>query len=130
MSYDRDHYEALIRRYFQAVDEERIQDILDCFTDDGSIQFAFMDVPAHGRDALRTLFTEHVGRFREHADVVTRVLVQGDRGSSEVAFDGLTHDGRPVHLENCNFYSFRNGKFERVTVYLDTVTLARQLGGA
>lgn len=129
MSHDRDHYERLVCSYSLAVDEERIDDILDCFTADGSIRFAFMDVPAQGREALRQLFTEHVGRFREHVDVVTRVLVEGDRGISEIVFDGVTRDGRRVHLENCNVYAFADGKFERVTVYLDTVTMAEQVGG-
>ena len=87
-----------------------------------------MDSPAQGRDVLRRLFAEHVGRFREHVDVVTRVLVQGDRGISEIVFDGVTRDGRRVHLENCNVYAFAEGKFERVTVYLDAVTMAQQVG--
>lgn len=128
MSFGRDHYKALISTYFLAVDEERIEDILDCFTDDASIQFAFMDAPAQGRDALRRLFTEHVGRFAEHVDVVTRVLIQGTNGVSEIVFDATTVDGRPVHLENCNVYRFQEGKFHQVTVYLDTVTMAKQLG--
>lgn len=128
MIYDRDHYERLVCAYFLAVDEERIEDILDCFTARGSIKFAFMAAPAQGRDALRRLFTEHVGRFRQHVDVVNRVLVHGDRGISEIVFDGVTRDGRCVHLENCNVYAFAEGKFERVTVYLDTVTMARQIG--
>jgi ketosteroid isomerase-like protein len=61
---------------------------------------------------------------------VTRVIVQGARGSSEIVFDAVTEDGRPVHLENCNVYRFRDGKFLQVTVYLDTVTMAAQLGAA
>ena len=130
MTYDRDHYEALIHRYFLAVDEERIEDVLDCFTPDGEMQFAFMDAPACGREALRALYIEHVARFRTHIDIATRVVVQGDRAISEIVFDAETPAGRPVHLENCNVYRFRDGKFHIVKVYLDTITFARQLEDA
>ena len=130
MTYDRDHYEALIHRYFLAVDEERIEDVLDCFTADGQIQFAFMDAPARGREELRALYTAHVGRFRTHVDIASRVVVQGDRAISEIVFDAETPGGSPVHLENCNVYQFQDGRFHVVKVYLDTVTMARQLDEA
>ena len=130
MTYGRDHYEELIHRYFLAVDEERIEDVLDCFTADGQIQFAYMDAPACGRDELRALYTAHVARFRNHLDVATRVVVQGDRAISEIVFDAETPGGSPVHLENCNAYQFRDGRFHVVKVYLDTVTMARQLAVA
>jgi ketosteroid isomerase-like protein len=130
MTYGRDHYEALIHRYFLAVDEERIEDVLDCFTADGQMQFAFMDAPARGRDELRAMFATHIACFRTHVDVATRVVVQGDRAISEIVFDAELPGGSPVHLENCNVYRFRDGKFDVVKVYLDTVTMARQLAGA
>ena len=129
-AFDRDHYEALVHRYFLAVDEERIEDVVDCFTDDATMRFAFMDAPVQGREALRQLFTAHVARFRTHIDIATRVLVQGDRAISEIVFDAETPDGRRVHLENCNVYRFRDGKFHEVMVYLDTVNMARLMGDA
>ena len=130
MTYDRDHYEELIHHYFRAVVDERIEDVIDCFTADGQIQFAYMDAPARGRDELRALYTAHVARFRNHLDIATRVVVQGDRAISEIVFDAETPGGSPVHLENCNIYEFREGKFQVVKVYLDTVTMTRQLAEA
>ena len=130
MSHAKQHYERLILDYFRAVDEERIDDILACFHDDATIRFAFHAEPVQGRDELRAFFSAHVGRFSEHVDRVTRILVDGDLAISELEFDAVTHDGRPVHLENCNVYRFRDGLFHEVRVYLDTVTMARQLGTA
>ncbi len=129
MSDERSRYERLLRDYFLAVDDERLDDIVACFCDDGSIHFAFQDEPVRGHQALRALFAEHVGRFSEHVDRVTRVLVDGELGISEIVFDATTTDGDPVHLENCNVYRFRDGLFAEVRVYLDTVTMAAQLSG-
>jgi ketosteroid isomerase-like protein len=128
MTSDAPGYEQLILDYFLAVDEERLNDIVDCFTPEGSIQFPFQDEPVAGPDDLRGFFAEHVGRFSRHVDRVTRMIIDGDRGISEIVFDATTSDGRPVHFETCNVYRFRDGRFDQVRVYLDTVTLERQLG--
>jgi ketosteroid isomerase-like protein len=127
MSHDSSHYEQLILDYFLAVDGERLDDIVACFTAEGSIRFPFQDEPVVGRENLRAFFAEHVGRFAQHVDRVTRMIIDGDRGISEIVFDATTTDGRPVHFETCNVYRFRDGRFHEVRVYLDTVTLERQL---
>jgi ketosteroid isomerase-like protein len=126
---DRDHYERLIRDYFSAVDDERIDDVVACFTPDGWIQFPFHPEPVRGHEELRAFFAEHVGRFSEHVDRVPRVLVEGEAGISEIVFDATTTEGYPVHLENCNVYTFRDGLFAEVRVYLDTITMQEQLSG-
>ncbi len=122
------HYEALIRRYFAAVDAEQIDDIVACFGESASIRFSFQPEPVRGHAALREFFAAHIARFSSHVDRVTRVAIDGDLGASELVFDAATIDGRPVHLENCNVYRFRDGLFHEVRVYLDTVTMSRQLG--
>ena len=121
-------YAALIRRYFLAVDEKRLDDIVECFHEDATFDFPLAEEPVRGHDALRTFFAAHTGRFTEHVDAVTRVLVEGDLGISELVFDATTTDGLVVHLENCNAYRFRAGKFAAVKVYGDSVEMKRQFG--
>ena len=124
-SYD---YAALIRRYFLAVDEERVEDIIGCFHDDATFDFPLAEQPVRGHDELRAFFTAHTGRFTDHVDRVTRVLVDGDVGISEFVFDATTTEGLVVHLENCNVYRFRDGKFAALNVYGDSVEMKRQFG--
>ncbi len=128
MTHDRDHYERLIHTYFLAVDEERIDDVVACFCEDGTLSFPMLEDPIRGHDALRAFFTEHVARFTTHVDRVTRVLVDGESGISELVFDAETTDGRPVHLENCNVYRFRDGAFAEVRIYADSYEFRRQVG--
>lgn len=127
MSESRD-YAELIRRYFLAVDEERIDDIIDCFCEDATFEFPLAEQPIRGHDELRAFFAAHIGRFDEHVDRVTRVLVDGELGISELVFDATTTDGLTVHLENCNMYRFRDGRFAAVKVYGDSVEIRRQFG--
>lgn len=121
-------YAALIRRYFLAVDEKRLDDIVACFHDDATFDFPLAEQPVRGHDELRAFFGAHTGRFSEHVDAVTRVLVDGDVGISELVFDATTIEGLVVHLENCNVYRFRDGKFAAVKVYGDSVEMKRQFG--
>lgn len=121
-------HERLIRDYFLAVDEERIDDVVACFAEGATFEFPLADEPLRGHDELRAFFTAHVARFSDHVDRVTRILVDGDRGISELVFDATTAAGRSVHLENCNVYRFSDGRFAAVKVYGDTVTMRRQLG--
>ena len=121
-------YEQLVRDYFLAVDEERVDDIIACFAEDATFDFPLAEQPVRGRAELRAFFGAHVGRFDTHVDRVTRVLVDGDLGISELVFDATTTDGRTVHLENCNVYRFRDGTFSAVKVYGDSVEMRRQFG--
>jgi ketosteroid isomerase-like protein len=79
-----------------------------------------------GHEALRAFFAAHVVRFDTYVDRVTRVLIDGDTGISELVFDP-TADDRRVHLENCNVYRFRDGLVAEVRVDLDTATMARHV---
>ncbi|MGI9657641.1 MAG: nuclear transport factor 2 family protein [Gaiellaceae bacterium] len=121
-------YEALILRYFLAVDEERLDDVVACFCEDATFDFPLAEQPVRGHKELREFFAAHTGRFSDHVDRVTRVLVDGDAGISELVFDATTTDGLTVHLENCNVYRFRDGRFAAVKVYGDSVEIRRQFG--
>ena len=53
---------------------------------------------------------------------------QAKQHISELVFDATTTEGLVVHLENCNVYRFRDGKFAAVKVYGDSVEMKRQFG--
>jgi ketosteroid isomerase-like protein len=128
MSHDHAHYVQLVRGYFAAVEEGRLDDVLACFADDAVFRVSYLPEPVVGREELRAFFEGVIDRFRWREESASRILVEGDHGVSELVFDAETHEGRRVHFENCNAYRFRNGLFAEVTVYGDSVTMKRQLG--
>jgi ketosteroid isomerase-like protein len=130
MSYDKEHYVRLVRSYFAAVEEGRLDDVLACFTDDAVFRVSYLPAPVVGHEELRAFFEGVIGRFRWREESSPLILVEGDRGISELVFHAATHEGRRVHLENCNAYRFRDGLFAEVTVYGDSVPMKLQLGYA
>ncbi|MEZ5098221.1 MAG: nuclear transport factor 2 family protein [Thermoleophilia bacterium] len=128
MSHGAAHYEQLVHDYFAAVERGDLDAVLACFTEDAVFRVSYNPEPVVGREALRGFFAGVVERMRNRREVATRILVDGDRGISELVFDAETADGRPLHFENCNAYVFRDGLFAEVTVYGDSVTMKRQLG--
>lgn len=55
-------------------------------------------------------------------------MIDGDRGISELVFEGELKGGGRVRFENCNAYVFRDGRFAHVRVYGDAADMRRQLG--
>ena len=100
---------ALIERYFALVGAGEIDAVVACFAEDSSFW------PPLAPQPLRH-------------EVTTRVVVDGDRGLSELVFDATFPDGRTVHFENCNSFTFRGALFGDVRVYADAADMRRQLG--
>lgn len=119
---------ALIARYFAAVGAGDIDAVVGCFAEDGSFWPPLSPEPLRGHAAIRAFFEGLIPLFRARHEVTTRVVVDGDRALSELVFDAEFHDGRTVHFENCNTFTFRDGLFHDVRVFADAAEMRRQLG--
>ena len=121
--FGRQHYEDLVRRYFQMVNDENVDGAVECFAEDAVLHFPMAAEPVRGHAALREFFRAHVDGFREHEDRMTSFLMEGDRGASEIEFDAVAATGKPLHIHACNLYRFKGGKFQEVRIYVDTAPL-------
>lgn len=119
---------ALIERYFALVGAGEIDAVVACFAEDGSFWPPLAPQPLRGHAAIRAFFEGLIPLFEQRHEVTTRVVVDGDRGLSELVFDATFPDGRTVHFENCNSFTFRGAVFGDVRVYADAAEMRRQLG--
>lgn len=116
----------LIETYFRSVGAGDVEAVVACFAEDGSFWPPLAAEPFRGHPAIRAFFEGLIPLFRARHEVTTRVIVDGDRGLSELVFDAELVDGRSVHFENCNTYVFRDGRFAEVRVYADAAAMRRQ----
>jgi ketosteroid isomerase-like protein len=121
-------YRALIEEYFRLVGAGDIEGVVACFAEDGSFWPPLTPEPLHGHEQIRAFFAGLIPLFVSRHEVTTRVIVDGERGLSELVFDAELSDGQPVHFENCNTYVFRSGRFGDVRVLADAADMRRQLG--
>jgi ketosteroid isomerase-like protein len=120
-------YRELIARYFRLIGQGDIEGVVACFAEDGTFWPPVAPEPLRGHVAIRAFFEGLIDAFDARHEVTTRVVVDGDRALSELVFDAELPDGRPVHFENCNTYTFRDGRFGDVRVFADAAGMRRQM---
>lgn len=117
-----DYIEMVEKQYFTSVDSKDTEGVLDCFHPDAvfTVQSAFST--HEGRDTdIRQVFERLFERHSKilHKDFQHIVDLDGESCASQFDVENTSaYDGTKIHLSNCNFFYFRNDKFERVYVYM------------
>jgi ketosteroid isomerase-like protein len=120
-SLDQVQMQALVERYFAAVDEMNMQATLACFVPDALFVIANHEVQYQGRDTgLRGMFERLHDRYASvwHGDFDHVIDVPRQRVASRFRVENTTHAGEKLHKNNCNFFVLREGLFAQVYVYM------------
>jgi ketosteroid isomerase-like protein len=120
-SLDQVQMQALVERYFAAVDEMNMQATLACFVPDARFVIANHEVQYQGRDTgLRGMFERLHDRYASvwHGDFDHVIDVPRQRVASRFRVENTTHAGEKLHKNNCNFFVLREGLFAQVYVYM------------
>ncbi len=108
------------QQYFANVDQKNMEQVLACFHPDAQFTVQTDPITHDGVAGVRQMFE---GLFSTYQDIW--------HGDFECAADEKTqtvcarfnvylkdHQGNEVKLSNCNFWYVRDGKFERVYVFM------------
>ncbi|QYJ14971.1 hypothetical protein Rxycam_00782 [Rubrobacter xylanophilus DSM 9941] len=120
----RDYYVDMVeKKYFANVDRKNMDAVLDCFAEDAvfTIQSAF--TTHEGRDTgIRKMFENLFNTYSPkivHRDFKHVVDIENNCCAAQFEVELTDTDGNETYLSNCNFfYLDKNGKFERVFVYM------------
>jgi len=113
----REEYADLMSRYFQYVDERKLEPLLDLFADDASMLIPIMSERISGRAGLRAFFAE---MFASYSTIRTEILDMiidepGARCACEQHVRMLGRDGKAVEFpRNSNHFYFEDGKLKEV----------------
>jgi uncharacterized protein (TIGR02246 family) len=113
----------LVRAYFKAVNEERWDDVLALYHEDGTLH-----VPAvrtkHGRDRIRPFYEDIGKRFVKHVAEIRLVLAEGALdnavAAATVAYDGVDRDGKPVEVFAADNFRIEDGRIRELRIIFDT----------
>lgn len=114
------YVDLAVNKYFANVDKKNLQAVLDCFNPD-----AVFTIQSHfsvhtGRDTgIRKMF-EELFQYKTilHTDFEHIVDVENKSISSRFRVELDPVSGPRVHLLNVNHWYVRNGKFQRVYVWM------------
>jgi len=116
------YVDIVTKRYFHGVDNHDMDLVLGCFHDDATLTEVTSMTVHEGRDAgIRTMFE---GLFAAHSRIWHGNFVHtGDTENEGICSQfsvEVTPQGEsaPLRYENCNRFYLRDGKFERVFVYM------------
>ena len=118
---------ATILEFFRRFNDEDVEGLLELFADDAEFSMILYERDLRGKAELAAFFREHLANWREHREWATSMIVQGDSAASELHFEGVTHAGKSVAMDNLNLWAFRDGLITRVRVYADTAPLLEAL---
>ncbi len=113
--------QALVERYFAAVDRKDLAATLACFAPDARFGIANHGLFYEGRDSgLRGMFERLNGRYARvwHGDFDHLFDLPAQRVASRFRVENTTHEGQLLHKNNCNFFWLRGGVFSQVLVYM------------
>ncbi|RMG50887.1 MAG: nuclear transport factor 2 family protein [Acidobacteria bacterium] len=116
----RHHFVNLVTRYFEAVDAKDVDGTLACFNDDAILIVQTDHRRYEGKSAIREMF---VGLYEDTDEMTHRVVnwvvdPAANACATEQIYRGKLKDGSLYDMHNCNFFEFRGGKFQRVTIFL------------
>jgi len=110
----------LAERYFDAVDREDLDAVIATLTDDCVFTVETHGVRLQGHEAIesmmRRLWANHAAV--RHLDFVYVPASDHDRIAVQFAVVNTHHGGGLIHKSNCNFFEIRDGRFDRVAVYM------------
>ncbi len=121
--------DIVVKRYFDAVDTKDLPRILDCFLPDATLREMTSDTLHAGRDTgIRAMFERLLadnqriwhGNFVHTVDREEEAICS--QFSVEIAPKGLD---RELRYENCNRFYLKDGRFERVFVYMSGENLLK-----
>jgi ketosteroid isomerase-like protein len=117
---------APIATYFAALNAEDFARLETVWADDAELR-AVGARDRHGRDDVMGYYRPLFGPWAEHEDRPTRAVVADGVAVVEVAFSGVTHDGRAIAFDAVDVFDLADDRVARLTCWYDLAWVRKQL---
>jgi ketosteroid isomerase-like protein len=126
--------EAAARTYFERVTKGDVDGILALFADDAQLINPMTgEEGIRGKTALRAFYQNLVNSLIDYHAGPTNIIIEDNTLVAPLHLEGKTKDGTPIVMNNLNLWTFENGKFKTLRIYMDTYpyrqALSQALGG-
>jgi len=123
--------ETAARTYFARVTKGDVEGILALFADDAQLINPMTgEEGIRGKAALRTFYQNLVGSLVDYHAGPTDIIIDGNKLVAPLHLEGKTKDGKPIVMNNLNLWTFENGKFKVLRIYMDTYPYRQALSQA
>ena len=107
--------------YFERVTNGDVDGILELFADDAKLINPVTGASGiQGKAALRVFYEKLTTSLVDYTAAATDIIIEGNKLIAPLHLEGKTTDGKPLVMDNLNFWTFENGKFKVLRIYMDT----------
>lgn len=107
--------------YFERVTNGDVDGILELFADDAKLINPVTGAAGiQGKAALRVFYEKLTTSLVDYTATATDIIIEGNKLIAPLHLEGKTTDGKPLVMDNLNFWTFENGKFKVLRIYMDT----------
>ena len=113
--------EAAAHSYFERVTNGDVDGILELYADDAKLINPMTgEGGIQGKAALRPFYEKLTSSLVDYKATATDIIIDGNKLVATLHLEGKTTDGKPIVMDNLNFWTFENGKFKVLRIYMDT----------
>lgn len=113
--------ESAAHTYFERVTNGDVDGILELFAEDAKLINPVTGAAGiQGKAALRVFYEKLTTSLVDYTAAATDIIIEGNKLIAPLHLEGKTTDGRPLVMDNLNFWTFENGKFKVLRIYMDT----------
>lgn len=113
--------ETAAHTYFERVTNGDVEGILELFADDAKLINPVTGAAGiQGKAALRVFYEKLTTSLVDYTAAATDIIIEGSKLIAPLHLEGKTTDGKPLVMDNLNFWTFENGKFKVLQIYMDT----------
>jgi ketosteroid isomerase-like protein len=112
----------LVRSYFQAVNDERWDDVMALYHEDAVLHVPGKR-PKSGHEQIRPFYEDIGTRFAKHVAGIRLLLAEDDVASATIEYEGSNTDGRPVSVFACDNFVFEAGRIRELRIVFDSARL-------
>lgn len=120
--------DIVTKRYFDGVDNKRLDQVLDCFTADAVLTEVTSTTVHHGHDGIAAMFRRLFADFEQiwHGNFVHVADPYENAICSQFTVLITPNGADMLRYENCNRFYLEGDKFSRVFVYMSGDNLLRE----
>ena len=113
----RDHYAALVAKYFEYAHSNRLEEVVAMFTDDAFATFVVAPEPFYGKAAIRGFYAQLFQDFPHIEPEIFSVVIEGNRAITEQRMTIVKPDGTRVIMPfNTNHFHFEGDLIKTLRV--------------
>ena len=122
------YIDIVTKRYFDGVDNKRLDQVLDCFTEDAILTEQTSNTVHHGIGAIRAMFEKLFADFSDiwHGNFVHTADPATNAICSQFTVLITPNGGEELRYENCNRFYLKGDRFHRVYVYMSGDNLLKE----